>query len=275
MSPQSITGCVLTKNEERSIKQCLESLSFCDEILVIDSHSTDLTREIAISLGAKVIERDWPGFRSQREFALSAAAYNWILFLDADECLSREGVELIRTVRDTGRLDEADGYWLPRKNQYYGRYIAHGDWRSDRGIRLFDRRKARIAGREVHEHVSVEGKVSSLSAAVLHNSYEDLEDQLGKLSGYARLMAEELHREGRRTSFLACVVNPLWRFVRSYFLRLGFMDGWRGYVIALVEAQYVREKYLRLLVMNQAPPPSSNLSRSMIAADGRLDVRTD
>ena len=251
MPSQLLTACVLTKNEERCIKQCLESLSFCDEILVIDSHSTDSTRAIATALGAKVIERDWPGFRSQREFALSAAANNWILFLDADEQLSNEAVELIRDLRDARRLAEADGYWLPRKNQYYGKYIAHGDWRSDRGIRLFDRRKARVAGREIHEHISVQGRVASLGATVLHESYEDLEDQLNKLSNYARLMAEELHREGRRSSFLACVINPIWRFFRSYVLRLGFMDGWRGYVIAVVEARYVREKYMRLLVMNK------------------------
>lgn len=257
MPSQLITGCVLTKNEERNIKQCLESLSFCDEILVIDSHSTDATREIAISTGAKVIELDWPGFRSQREFAMAAAANNWILFLDADEQLSNEGMDLIRNLRDLRRLNEADGYWLPRKNKYYGKYINHGDWRSDRGIRLFDRRKAQVAGREVHEHISVDGNIASLDAVVLHESYENLEDQLTKLSSYARLMADELKREGRTTTFFACVINPFWRFFRSYILRLGFMDGWRGYIIALVEARYVQEKYLRLLVLTKSGKSSS------------------
>lgn len=252
MSHQPISACVLTRNEASSIQRCLESLSFCDERLVIDARSTDTTREIARSLGARVIERDWPGFRSQREFALQSATHHWILFLDADEELSADGKEMIRQLRDTGALGEVDGYWLPRLNRYYGRYVTHGDWRSDRGIRLFDRRKAHVAGREIHEHVEVNGKVSSLNAVVLHESYRDLREQLEKLSDYARLMAEAWHREGRRTAVFACMLNPAWRFVRSYFLRLGFLDGWRGYVIALVEARYVREKYLRLLVLNKA-----------------------
>lgn len=252
MAYQPITACVITRNEASSIGRCLTSLAFCDELLVVDSRSTDATREIATAHGARVIERDWPGFRSQREFSIQAAQHDWILFLDADEELAPDAIAIIRNLRDSGRLDEADGYWLPRLNRYYGRYVTHGDWRSDRGIRLFDRRRARVVGREIHEHIDVEGKISTLEAVVLHESYEDLQEQLAKLSDYARLMAESWHREGRRAHPLSCFVNPLWRFLRSYVLRLGFLDGWRGYVIAIVEARYVKEKYLRLLVLNKA-----------------------
>ena len=215
-----ITGCVITHDEARNIERCLRSISFCDELLVVDSRSTDGTRELAAALGARVIDRDWPGFRSQREFAIGAARHDWILFLDADEELAPEGAALIRGLRD-------------------------------RGLRLFDRRHAQVAGREVHEHIEVKGPVASLDARVLHDSYRDLDEQLTKLSKYARLMAESWYREGRRASLLACLVNPSWRFLRSFLLRGGFLDGWRGYVVALAEARYVREKYLRLLVLDR------------------------
>ncbi len=251
-----VTGCVITHDEARNIERCLRSMSFCDELLVVDSRSTDGTRELAAALGARVIDRDWPGFRSQREFAIGAARHDWILFLDADEELAPEGAALIRGLRDRGMLGgegpgAARGYWLPRLNRYYGRFLRHGDWRSDRGLRLFDRRHARVAGREVHEHIEVKGPVASLDARVLHDSYRDLDEQLTKLSKYARLMAESWYREGRRASLLACLVNPSWRFLRSFLLRGGFLDGWRGYVVALAEARYVREKYLRLLVLDR------------------------
>lgn len=252
MGKIAITGCVITHDEARNIERCLRSMSFCDELLVVDSRSTDGTRDIAAGLGARVIDRDWPGFRSQREFAISAARHDWILFLDADEELAAEGAALLRGLRDGGMLGGAvHGYWLPRLNRYYGRFLRHGDWRSDRGLRLFDRRHARLAGREVHEHVEVDGPVASLEARVLHDSYRDLDEQFDKLSKYARLMADSWYQEGRRGSVLACLVNPSWRFLRSFVLRLGFLDGWRGYVVALAEARYVREKYLRLLVLDR------------------------
>lgn len=247
-----ISACVITRNEAANIARCLHSLRFCDELLVIDARSTDATREIATNLGARVIERDWPGFRSQREFALQAASHDWILFLDADEELTAAGAEWIRRLRDEGSLARYDGYWLPRHNRYYDRYVLHGDWRSDRGIRLFDRRRARVAGREIHEYIAVDGQVAHLDAVVLHESYADLDQQLTKLSRYAKLMAECWFREGRRASVLACIFNPGWRFIRSYLFRLGMLDGWRGFVIAMAEARYVREKYLRLLVLEKS-----------------------
>ena len=260
---RAISACVLTCNEAKSIRRCLASVAFCNEILVIDSHSTDATRDIARAAGARVIERDWPGFRSQREFAIQAANHDWILFLDADEELSGAAIERIRKLRDSGTLEDYAGYWLPRRNRYYGRDVSWGDWRSDRGLRLFYRRQARVAGREIHEHVVVDGRTRQIDADVLHDSYSDLDDQYGKLSRYARLMADAWYREGRRASFLACVVNPLWRFVRGYILRGGFLDGWRGYAVALVEAHYVREKYLRLLVLEKTAGEISVATRGV------------
>jgi glycosyltransferase involved in cell wall biosynthesis len=245
----AISGCVIAFNEEAKIESCLLSLGCCDELLVVDSHSTDATRAIAERCGARVIERDWPGYRSQREFAIEAASHDWILFLDADEQLSPELAAEIAELKRSPQLASCAAYEMPYKSLYYGRYLRHGDWYPDRHIRLFDRRRARMGGYEIHEKIVANGQVGRLRSPICHDSYEGLEDQLEKLSRYARLMAEAMHARGRRGSWTQVFLNPLWRFVRAYVIRLGFLDGWRGLAVALVEARYVREKYLRLILL--------------------------
>ncbi len=236
-------------NEAAKIEACLRSLAPCDELLVVDSHSTDGTRERARACGARVIERDWPGFRSQREFAISAAEHDWILFLDADEQLSPElATELAALKEDAGR-GRCAAYEMPFRSLYYGRTLRHGDAGSERHTRLFDRRRASVGGHEIHEKILPRGPVGKLRAAVRHDSYEGLDDQLAKLSRYARLMAEAQHARGRRGSWWQVFLNPLWRFVRAYLIRAGFLDGWRGLAVALIDARYVREKYLRLVLL--------------------------
>ena len=131
------------------------------------------------------------------------------------------------------------------------RYLRHGDWYPDRGIRLFDRRRARFAGLEVHESVQVDGPVGHLRGDVLHDSFRDLDDQLAKRTTYARLVAEQQHARGKRGSWIKVFFNPLWRFLRGYVFLLGFLEGWRGLAVALIAAKYVREKHLRLLIMDR------------------------
>ena len=246
-----ITGCVITRNEEPCIGECLRSLSLCDELIVVDSHSTDRTREIAASCGARVFERDWPGYRSQKQFAVDQATHDWILFLDADEQLSPELAAEITALRDTGRISAHTAWDIPFLTRYFGLYMHHGDWHPDRHRRLFDRRRARFGGYEIHERIEIDGSAGDLQHNILHHSYDDLDDQLGKLSRYARLMAEQMHAAGRRANWVMVFANPAWRFVRAYFLRRGFLDGWRGLAIALIEANYVRQKYLRLLILDR------------------------
>jgi glycosyltransferase involved in cell wall biosynthesis len=250
-SSQRITGCVITLNEAACIASCLKSMTVCDELLVIDSHSSDRTRDIATSCGARVIERDWPGYRSQKQFAIEQASHDFILFLDADEQLSPELAAEIASLKNSDRLGEHAAWNIPFLASYFGVYMQHGDWHPDHHMRLFDRRRAEYGGYEVHERLLVRGSVGKLSADILHHSYDSLDDQLGKLSKYARLMAEQMHAAGRRGSWLNVFFNPLWRFVRAYLLRLGFLDGWRGLSIALIEANYVREKYLRLIILDR------------------------
>lgn len=246
-----ITGCVITFNEEANIRACLESLSPCDELVVVDSHSTDRTREIAASLGARVIERDWPGYRSQKQFAIEAARHDWVLVLDADEQLSPALAAEVEALKRSGPGD-AVAFDIPRLSRYFGRYLRHGDWYPDRQTRLFDRRRARFAGMEVHERVDVDGRLGHLQGDILHDSFRDLDDQLAKRTTYARLVAASQHAKGKRGSWLSVFFNPLWRFLRGYVFRLGFLDGWRGLAVALIAAKYVREKHLRLVILDRA-----------------------
>ncbi len=256
----SITGCVITFNEADSIRACLESLSPCDELVVVDSHSTDATREIAASLGARVIERDWPGYRSQKQFAIEAAAHDWVLVLDADEQLSPALAAEIEDFKRAGAGGIA-AFDIPRLSRYFGRYLRHGDAYPDRQTRLFDRRRARFAGMEVHERVQVDGRRGHLRHDILHDSFRDLDDQLAKRTTYARLVAATAHARGKRGRWLPVFLNPLWRFLRGYVFRLGFLDGWRGLAMALIAAKYVREKHLRLLILDRASRDAAREAR--------------
>jgi glycosyltransferase involved in cell wall biosynthesis len=254
-----LTACIITLNEEAQLADCLRSLDFCDEIIVVDSHSTDRTREIAASFGARVIERDWPGYRSQKQFAVDAAMHDWVVSLDADERLSEGLREEIVRLRNAPAAIAAEGaatsgvvgYRMPRMTRYFGEWIRHGDWYPDRLLRVFDRRHCRFGGEEVHEKVVPQGKVGSLRHPILHDSYEGLDDQLAKLQRYARMWAEARHAKGKRASLVEIFFNPFWRFFRAYVLRLGLLDGWRGLCIALIEANYVRQKYLRLWMLGK------------------------
>ena len=252
-SLSKLSACVITFNEADRIEACLRSLSFCDETVVVDSHSTDATREIAASLGARVIERDWPGYRSQKQFAVDAAGNDWVLCLDADERVTdplRAELVALRLADFPG----AAGWSLPRITDYFGRFLRHGNAYPDRLVRLFDRRRGGWHGLEIHENTRVEGPVLRLSGHLEHYSYRGLTDHLNRMQRYADLMAQALYGLGRRCGLTPVLLNPLWRFVRGYVFRLGFLDGWRGLVFALVEANYVRRKYLGLFIRSRGLP---------------------
>jgi len=241
----TLSACVITLDEAERLPACLASLAFCDEIVVVDSHSTDATRELAVALGARVIERDWPGYRSQKQFAVERAAHDWVLCLDADERVSVRLRSEIEAVRDAGFASRA-GWSIPRITDYFGRFLRHGNAYPDRLIRLFDRRRGGWVGREIHENTRIEGPVGRMRGHLEHFSYRSLSDHQDRMQRYATLMAHALYDSGSRCGLGKVLLNPLWRFVRGYFLRLGFLDGWRGLVFALVEAGYVRSKYLQL-----------------------------
>ena len=249
-----LTACIITYNEADRIDACLRSLSFCDEVIVVDSHSTDATRQIAGSLNARVIERDWPGYRSQKQFAIEAASNDWVLCLDADERVTgklREEIEALRA----RSFPEHAGWSVPRITDYFGQFLRHGNAYPDRLIRLFDRRRGGWIGEEIHENTRVTGRVGRLYGHLEHFSYRSLTDHQNRMARYADLMARALYARGKRCGASKVLFNPAWRFFRGYVLRLGFLDGWRGMVFHLVEANYVRRKYLGLYMLTKGLAP--------------------
>jgi len=249
----SITAVIITHNEADRIESCIASLKFCDEILVVDSHSTDATRELASAAGARVIERDWPGYRSQKEFAVRAAKHEWVLCLDADERVTptlRAEIEQLRA----SNFPQHAGWDMPFLLNYFGEFLRHGLTYPDRHLRLIDRRRGGWAGKEIHEHLQVAGSVGHLRGDIEHFAYRSLGHQLNKLERYAELMARELHARGKRAGLGKILLRPCWRFFSGYVLKLGALDGWRGLILSLVEANYVRQKYLKLFLLRRGFP---------------------
>lgn len=237
-------------NEEDRIGDCLASLDFCDEVVVVDSHSTDRTREIAAATGARVIERDWPGFGPQKDFAAREAAHDWILSLDADERVSPELRDEILALRDRGFPGHA-GWHMPRLSSYLGGWIRHGLWYPNRQLRLYDRRRGRWDEREPHPRVAVDGPVGRLAGDLLHLPYRSFSDHLSAVHKYTDTQARDLYARGRRARPWNLTLNPAFHFIRHYLLRLGFLDGWRGLVLAFVGAQYTQLKYVRILILQR------------------------
>lgn len=252
--PAAISACIITLDEADRIEDCLRSLAWCDERLVIDSHSRDDTRRRAAALGARVIERDWPGFAAQKDFAVRAAAHDWVLVIDADERVSPALRAEIEALRATGFAGAA-GWSVPRCSQYLGRWIRHGTWYPDRSLRLFDRRRGRFASKatyDLHERVVLDGPAAALRGDLLHIPYRSISEHLRTIDRYTTIMAEGLHARGRRAGVADLVLRPAWRFVQFYVLKAGFLDGWRGLLLAYLAAHYVRLRYAKLLAMQRA-----------------------
>jgi glycosyltransferase involved in cell wall biosynthesis len=249
-APSGLSACIITFNEADRIERCVQALSICDEVIVVDSHSTDGTREIAVSAGARVIERDWPGYRSQKQFATDSAKNDWVLCVDADEIVTAELQREIQALQARG-FGDARGYSVPRLTAYFGGFLRHGNAWPDRKIRLYHRDFARWVGYEVHEKIAVTGPIGKLQAHLEHFAYRDLNDHLSRVDRYARLMAEEMYKAGRRCSALAILLHPCWRFLRGMLIKRGVLDGWRGWLFHFVEAGYVRRKYLRLWALKR------------------------
>jgi len=249
-----LSACIITLNEADRIDACLDSLAFCDDVVVVDSGSTDDTRERASARGARVLVRTFDGYRSQKDYAVGMAANDWVLCLDADERVTPALREEIEHERDNGFATCA-GYRFPRLTEYFGAFLRHGSAYPDRVLRLFDRRRGGWRGdREIHEHASVDGPVGSLRGDLEHHAYRSLGDHLTRMDRYARMMAQHMHAQGRRAHLFNFFANPFWRFARGYVLRGGFLDGWRGLVYALVKSNYVRQKFIKLWLLDRGYP---------------------
>jgi len=245
-----ISGCIIAMDEADRIRDCLASLEFCDELLVVDSHSKDTTRELAAAAGARVIERDWPGHVAQKEFTIRAARHDWVLCVDADERISPELRAEILALRDAGFPGHA-GWRFPRLSSYLGHWMRRGGWYPDRQLRLFDRRRGHWGGHDPHDRVELEGSAGTLRGNLLHHPYRSFAEHLRTIDKYTTIMAEGLHKRGKRARSVDLVVRPLARFVRYYILKLGFLEGWRGFLQACLAFHYGQLKYAKLLVLQQ------------------------
>jgi glycosyltransferase involved in cell wall biosynthesis len=236
-----ISATIVTLNEERNLPRALESLTCVDEIVVVDSGSADRTVEIARQYGARVIQRPWPGYAAQKNFAATSAANNWILAIDADESLSELLQAEIMTLRCTEPT--AAGFCFPRRAQYLGGWIMHSGWYPDKKVRLYDRRSARWTGDYVHERVRVSGAVSELTGNLLHFTCASLEEHRRTMERYTTLAAEELRAQGRQSGAWRTLLSPPATFLKTYLAQQGFRDGYRGYLIAKMAARYVYLKH--------------------------------
>lgn len=250
-----ISATIVTLNEERNIARAIESLRCADEVLVVDSGSTDQTREIALRHGARVLEEPWRGYAGQKNYAAECACFDWVLCIDADEVIDKQLEAEIIALKQNGAVK--DGYSFPRRAQYLGRWIRHSGWYPDRKVRLYDRRKAKWKGEYVHESVRVEGTVGELQGDLLHFTCQSLSQHLRTLDRYTSLAAQELVARGTRVGLWRLAVDPPWTWFRTYVLQLGFLDGPQGLAIAWMAGLYTFLKYAKAMRgMGDANSPS-------------------
>jgi len=246
----SVSVVVITKNEADAIERCLRSVDWADEVIVLDSGSTDKTVEISQKLGARVsVTTDWPGFGPQKNRALERATGEWVLSLDADEWVTPDLRDEIRSV--ISRPAGAVAFRVPRLSSFCGRFMRHSGWWPDHVIRLFRRGAARFSDDVVHEHVLVEGKTGTLRAPIMHETFVDLDELLQKMNNYSSLAAQEMRRGGRKTGLAGAVLRGLWAFMRTYFFRGGFLDGREGFMLAVATAEGTYYRYAKLMLLDK------------------------
>jgi glycosyltransferase involved in cell wall biosynthesis len=238
-----LSAIVITKNEAANIGDCLESLGFCDERIVVDCGSSDDTATIAQGKGARVVFRAWDGFGPQKNFALSLAQGDWVLSLDADECVPPDLGAAISAALQRG---DADGYEFPRLSSFCGRPMHHSGWYPDYVMRLARRGRARFTDVLVHERLVCDGVVRRLAPALIHHPVRRLEDALSRVDRYSTASAEQLLASGRRVSFLTGIAHGIGSFFRAYVLRAGFLDGPEGFLLAVANAEGSYYRYMKL-----------------------------
>jgi glycosyltransferase involved in cell wall biosynthesis len=239
-----ISATIVACNEANNLERALHSLACADEIVLVDSGSTDQTRAVAARLGARVINQPWQGYAAQKNLAASHAQHDWILSLDADEELDAQAQAAIGNWKRS--QPGADGYRFARRARYLGRWILHSGWYPDYKVRLFNRQKARWEGKYVHESVRVNGRVATLPGEILHYTCDTLEEHRERIELYTDLAAREMRERGEAVNFLKRWIDPLWVFLHTYFFRLGVLDGHQGFLIASMAARYVRRKYAKV-----------------------------
>lgn len=238
---------IITKNEAKNIRACLESVAWADEIVVVDSNSSDETVKICKEFGARVYVHDWPGFGTQKNRALRYATKGWVFSIDADERVTPELRAEIEAIICKPHAYTA--FRLPRLSSFCGKYIRHAGWYPDYVTRLFRRGSAEFSDDLVHERLLVNGPVGTLRSDLIHETFRDLESLLTKVNQYSTAGAQMQHRKSVSGSLKKAVFSALWAFFRTYILRMGFLDGREGFMIAISTAEVTYYKYMKLALL--------------------------
>ena len=246
----SLSVIIICRNNEATIRRCLASVAWADEVVVVDSGSTDRTREIAREFTANVHQTpDFPGHGPQKNRALDRATRDWIFSLDSDEWVTPE----LRAELESAMSDPGDkvAFFMPRRSSFCGRFMRHSGWWPDHVTRLWRRGAARFSEDHTHDRVIVDGKMGRLRQPVLHEAVTDLEQMLVKINMYSSSSAAMFHRSGRRASLFTALLHGGWAFFRTYFLRLGFLDGREGFMLAVINAENSYYRYAKLMLLGK------------------------
>jgi glycosyltransferase involved in cell wall biosynthesis len=245
----SISVTVITKNEAASIRICLDSLTWADEIIVVDSGSTDETVDICREYTDKIVQTDWPGFGPQKNRALAMATKDWVLSIDADECVTPE----LREEMQIAMTDPGDraAFAMPRRSSYCGRPMHYSGWWPDYVTRLFRRGQARFSDDLVHERLIVDGPVGRLRLPLLHEAFSNLEEALETMNRYSTIGAHMIHKRSGHATLFTAVFHGIWSFLSTYFFRAGFLDGREGFMLAICNAEGSYYKYVKLMLLEK------------------------
>ena len=250
-----ISTLIICFNAERTIRKTLNSIGWSDEIIVVDSFSTDRTPDICKEFDLKFIQKEWQGFGKQRRWAVEQANNDWIFFIDTDEEVSVELKNEIVNIKKEGA--NSDVYAITWKVYYMNRWIMHSGWYPNYKERLFNKHKAYWNESALHEKLIYDGVAIKLKGDLYHYTYRDIEDQLEKLNRYSTIAAEELYSEGLKPSLIRSIFSAIWRFKKIYFLKLGFLDGLAGFTIAIMESYYVMLRYFKHAYKNNTDKTDS------------------
>ena len=247
---QKISIIIVAKNEAHDIRDCILSVQpWADDIIVFDSGSTDGTPQLCRDLGARVFETDWPGDGPQKNRALAEASGDWVLCLDADERVSPELAREIRQLLTDGSVHSA--FSTRRSSSFCGRFMKHSGWWPDWIERLFKRGSARFTDVRTHTHLEVTGTTGRLRGTILHLSIPDIAESLAKANDYSTAGALTMFERGKRSSLGKAIFKGLWAFIRTYFLRLGFLDGQEGFLLAIANAEGTYYRYVKLMLLGR------------------------
>lgn len=245
---QTLSIIIVTKNEIQNIKECIESALFADEILVIDSGSTDGTIELARSMGASVLETSWPGYGPQQNKAIESCKGDWIYSLDADERITPE---LATEIKKAIREEKFFVFDVPRSSLFVDQFMEYSGWWPDRTKRLFKRNYAKFTTHEIHAHLATEHRIGHLKHPMLHYSYRDLDSVLEKMNRYSSGSARDLNKTKTSSNLFDAITHGTWAFIRTYFIKCGFLDGEQGLILAIVNAETTYYKYLKHYYLNK------------------------